>query len=90
MILFTLRYLLVVLSFVFSFVSFVFFFFLFRCLTMLVFVTALWVTEAIPYFVTALLVPVLVVLMDIMEDPHGGGLRIAYHSGVGLCRAASM
>lgn len=34
---------------------------------MLVFVTSLWVTEAIPYFVTALLIPVLVVLMDIME-----------------------
>lgn len=39
---------------------------------MLVFVTSLWVTEAIPYFVTALLVPVLVVLMDIMENSHGG------------------
>eukprot|EP00752_Nemacystus_decipiens_P001911 g1841.t1 len=43
-----------------------------RCLTMLVFVTSLWVTEAIPYFVTALLIPVLVVLMDIMEDSDGG------------------
>lgn len=42
-----------------------------RCLTMLVFVTSLWVTEATPYFVTALLIPVLVVLMDIMEDSHG-------------------
>ncbi|CAN0247275.1 unnamed protein product [Ectocarpus sp. 12 AP-2014] len=42
-----------------------------RCLTMLVFVTSLWVTEATPYFVTALLIPVLVVLMDIMENSHG-------------------
>lgn len=39
---------------------------------MLVFVTSLWVTEAAPYFVTALLIPVLVVLMDIMENSHGG------------------
>lgn len=39
---------------------------------MLVFVTSLWVTEAIPYFVTALLIPVLVVLMDVMEDSDGG------------------
>lgn len=38
---------------------------------MLVFVTSLWVTEAIPYFVTALVIPVLVVLMDIMEDHSG-------------------
>lgn len=38
---------------------------------MLVFVTSLWVTEAIPYFVTAMLIPVLVVMMDIMEDSHG-------------------
>lgn len=36
------------------------------------FVTTLWVTEAVPYFVTALLIPVLVVLMDIMENSDGG------------------
>eukprot|EP00904_Undaria_pinnatifida_P009467 jgi/Undpi1/5650/HiC_scaffold_2.g00924.m1 len=42
------------------------------CLRMLVFVTTLWVTEAVPYFVTALLIPVLVVLMDIMENSDGG------------------
>lgn len=38
---------------------------------MLVFVTSLWVTEAIPYFVTALLIPVLVVLMNVMADSNG-------------------
>lgn len=43
-----------------------------RCLIMLVFVTSLWVTEAMPYFVTALLIPVLVVLMDILESSDGG------------------
>lgn len=45
---------------------------LFRCLTMLVFVTSLWVTEATPYFVTALMIPVLVVLMDILKTSDGG------------------
>lgn len=42
---------------------------------MLVFVTSLWVTEAIPYFVTALLIPVLVVMMDIMETSKEGEHR---------------
>lgn len=44
---------------------------------MLVFVTSLWVTEATPYFVTALMIPVLVVLMDIMENSHGGEEYVA-------------
>uniref|UniRef100_H3GS72 SPX domain-containing protein n=1 Tax=Phytophthora ramorum TaxID=164328 RepID=H3GS72_PHYRM len=39
-----------------------------RCLAMLVFITALWVTEALPYFATALLVPPLVVFMRILND----------------------
>ncbi|CAM9505806.1 unnamed protein product [Choristocarpus tenellus] len=41
---------------------------------MLVLATSLWVTEAIPYFVTALLVPVLVVFLDILEDPMDGNM----------------
>lgn len=53
-----------------------------RCLTMLVFVTCLWVTEAIPYFVTALLIPVLVVLMDIMENTDGGDEMKYWGGGV--------
>jgi di/tricarboxylate transporter len=39
-----------------------------RCLAMLVFVTTLWVTEALPYFATALLVPPLVVFLNILND----------------------
>ncbi|OQR89234.1 divalent anion:Na symporter (DASS) family protein [Thraustotheca clavata] len=39
-----------------------------RCLAMLVFVTSLWVTEAVPYFATSLLVPVLVVFLRILND----------------------
>ncbi|TMW62994.1 hypothetical protein Poli38472_005612 [Pythium oligandrum] len=39
-----------------------------RCLAMLVFVTTLWVTEAVPYFATALLVPPLVVFLRILNN----------------------
>ena len=39
-----------------------------RCLAMLVFITTLWVTEALPYFATALLVPPLVVFLHILND----------------------
>lgn len=41
-----------------------------RCLAVLAFVVTLWITEALPYFATALLVPVLVVFMDVMRDPN--------------------
>jgi phosphate transporter len=44
-----------------------------NCLAMLVFVSLLWATEAIPLFVTSLLVPFLVVVLRIMrseEKPH--------------------
>lgn len=39
-----------------------------RCLAMLVFITSLWVTEAVPYFATALLVPPMVVFLQILND----------------------
>ncbi|KAF0720642.1 Aste57867_156 [Aphanomyces stellatus] len=39
-----------------------------RCFAMLVFITSLWVTEALPYFATSLLVPVLVVFLRILND----------------------
>jgi phosphate transporter len=41
-----------------------------RCFSLLVFVVALWLTEALPYFATALLIPPLVVFMDVLRDPH--------------------
>jgi len=39
-----------------------------RCLAMLVFITSLWVTEALPYFATSLLVPVLVVFLKVLNN----------------------
>lgn len=39
-----------------------------RCLAMLVFITSLWVTEAVPYFATALLVPPMVVFLGILNN----------------------
>ncbi|GLD95226.1 hypothetical protein PINS_up003868 [Pythium insidiosum] len=44
-----------------------------RCLAMLVFVTTLWVTEALPYFATALLVPPLVVFLRILDSKTNPG-----------------
>ena len=44
-----------------------------NCLAMVVFVSLLWATEAIPLFVTSLLIPFLVVLLNVVredEKPH--------------------
>jgi phosphate transporter len=44
-----------------------------NCLAMVIFVSLLWATEAIPLFVTSLLVPFLVVLLQVVrsaEKPH--------------------
>jgi phosphate transporter len=40
-----------------------------RCLSLLLFVIFMWITEAIPYFATALLIPILVTLMGVLKDP---------------------
>ena len=42
-----------------------------RCLLLLALVTVLWVTEAVPFFVTAMLVPLLTVLSGILTDANG-------------------
>ena len=42
-----------------------------RCLLLLALVTCLWVTEAVPFFVTAMLVPLLCVLAGILTDANG-------------------
>ena len=39
-----------------------------RCLSLLVLAVSLWVTEAIPYYTTAILVPVLVITMGVLKD----------------------
>eukprot|EP00640_Fibrocapsa_japonica_P000966 CAMPEP_0113945436 /NCGR_PEP_ID=MMETSP1339-20121228/45883_1 /TAXON_ID=94617 /ORGANISM="Fibrocapsa japonica" /LENGTH=810 /DNA_ID=CAMNT_0000951017 /DNA_START=58 /DNA_END=2491 /DNA_ORIENTATION=- /assembly_acc=CAM_ASM_000762 len=45
-----------------------------RCLAMLAFLTIMWLTEAIPYFATALCIPILVVMLRIMEDEDSNTL----------------
>jgi phosphate transporter len=41
-----------------------------RCLSLLLFVVFMWITEAIPYFATAILVPILITVMGVLRDPH--------------------
>ena len=40
-----------------------------RCAVLLIFIVSMWVTEAIPYFATAMLVLPLTVLLDCFKDP---------------------
>ena len=42
-----------------------------RCLLLVALVTVLWVTEAVPFFVTSLLIPLLTVLSGILTDANG-------------------
>jgi phosphate transporter len=41
-----------------------------RCLSLLLFVVFLWVTEAIPYFATAMIIPILVIVMGVLKNPQ--------------------
>jgi phosphate transporter len=41
-----------------------------RCLSLLLFVICLWITEAIPYFATALMIPILVTVMGVLKEPN--------------------
>lgn len=44
-----------------------------RCLTLLMTTLTLWVTEAIPYYTTAILIPIFVTTMGVLKDPlHPG------------------
>ena len=38
-----------------------------KCFSLLIFIISLWVTEAIPYFATALFIPVLVTVMSVLK-----------------------
>jgi len=40
-----------------------------RCMSLLLFTISLWITEAIPYFATALLIPALVTFLGVLKDP---------------------
>ncbi|PCH42680.1 SPX-domain-containing protein, partial [Wolfiporia cocos MD-104 SS10] len=44
-----------------------------RCLAVLVFATIMWATEAIPLFVTSILVPLLLVVLRVVRAPDGKG-----------------
>ncbi|CAN0303863.1 unnamed protein product, partial [Phaeothamnion confervicola] len=44
-----------------------------RCFAVLVLATAMWITEALPYYVTALLIPPMIVFCDVLEDPARPG-----------------
>jgi len=39
-----------------------------RCMSLLLLVVGLWVTEAVPYFATSLLIPALVVFLGVLKD----------------------
>ena len=39
-----------------------------RCMSLLLFVIGLWVSEAIPYFATSLMIPALVVFLGVLKD----------------------
>jgi len=41
------------------------------CAALLAMITVLWVTEAVPFFVAALAIPLMVVLLGILADPSG-------------------
>jgi phosphate transporter len=43
-----------------------------KCLSLMAFVTVLWVTEAVPFFVASLSIPLLVITSGILADPITG------------------
>lgn len=40
-----------------------------RCLSLVVFIVSLWVTEALPYYTTAMLIPFLVTALQVLKKP---------------------
>ncbi|KAJ5696768.1 hypothetical protein N7536_007180 [Penicillium majusculum] len=59
-----------------------------NCLAMLVLVSILWATEAIPLFVTSLLIPFLVVTLGIMRSDEEVPVRLGPKESVGKVFAA--
>ncbi|KAJ5788592.1 Sodium/sulfate symporter [Penicillium paradoxum] len=59
-----------------------------NCLAMLVLVSILWATEAIPLFVTSLLIPFLVVTLGIMRSPEEPYHRMGPKESVGMVFSA--
>ena len=44
-----------------------------RCFALLMLTVSLWITEAMPYYTTALFIPVFVVIMGVLKDPTRAG-----------------
>lgn len=42
-----------------------------RCMAMCILAIGLWITEAVPLYVTASAVPILIVMLQVMKDPEG-------------------
>ncbi|KAJ6044977.1 hypothetical protein N7460_006332 [Penicillium canescens] len=59
-----------------------------NCLAMLVLVSILWATEAIPLFVTSLLIPFLVVVLGIMRSEDKPHKRLGPKESVGMVFSA--
>ncbi|KAJ5601265.1 transporter [Penicillium lagena] len=59
-----------------------------NCLAMLVLVSMLWATEAIPLFVTSLLIPFLVVVLGIVRSDDKPHKRLGPHEAVGMVFSA--
>lgn len=58
-----------------------------RCFAILGFCTVLWATEAIPLFVTSMMVPLLVVVLRVVRTEHDG--RLGTHAATALVSAHS-
>jgi len=48
-----------------------------KCLSILLVAMSLWITEAIPYFATAMIIPPLVVFMNVLKDPSQPGRNLS-------------
>jgi phosphate transporter len=48
-----------------------------RCMSLLLLTVSLWITEAIPYFATALLIPPLVIFLGVLKDPEHGNVPMS-------------
>ncbi|KAH9815339.1 putative transporter, partial [Teratosphaeria destructans] len=59
-----------------------------NCLALVAFVSLLWATEAIPLFVTSLLVPLLVVLLNVVRDEQPPHSRLDSKKAAGYIFAA--
>jgi len=48
-----------------------------KCLSILLLALSLWITEAVPYFATAVIIPPCIVFMDVLKDPSTPGRNLS-------------